>query len=168
MTGYLTVSNRQRLVPVDVSEYERNYERLRRAVFANLSNNTPAHLKKRTLSALEKRGMFSIAFVSNRQIKTLNRDWMGKNQPTDVLSFPLEMDPPPAGVPWEVGEIVISLERAQEQALDYGHSFEREMAFLFVHGMLHVLGFDHMEPDEEKEMFGRQKQILAAAGFKRK
>jgi probable rRNA maturation factor len=168
MTGHLTVSNRQKAVPVDVSAYERDYELLRQALFANLSRNTPPHLKKRVLSALEKRGLFSIAFVSNQRIKTLNRDWMGKNKPTDVLSFPLELDPPPAGVPWEVGEIVISLERAQEQASEYGHSFEREMAFLFVHGMLHVLGFDHMEPDEEKEMFGRQKQILAAAGFRRK
>jgi len=120
------------------------------------------------LEDMAERGQFSLVLVSDRQIRTLNKDWMGKDKPTDVLSFPLSIDPPPSvELPWEVGEIVISVEKAQEQAIDYGHSFEREMAFLFVHGMLHVLGFDHMEPKEEKEMFGRQKQILNAAGFKR-
>jgi probable rRNA maturation factor len=71
------------------------------------------------------------------------------------------------GVPFEMGELIISAEKAQEQAEEYGHSFEREMAFLFVHGCLHVLGFDHLTKAEEKEMFSRQKQILDSCGFKR-
>ena len=63
--------------------------------------------------------------------------------------------------------MIISLERAREQAEEYGHSLERELSFLFVHGVLHILGFDHMTKAEEKEMFGRQRRILAAAGIKR-
>src|SRR6185437_641798 len=164
MTGQLTVSNRQKRVPVDLSELEAAYEKLRLGVFANLAAAPPPHLKKRAITALAGRGSFSVALVSNKQIKALNKDWMGKDKPTDVLSFPLDLDPPPPGVPWDVGEIIVSVERAAEQAEELGHSFKREMAFLFVHGMLHVLGFDHMEPAEEKEMFRRQKQILDKAG----
>jgi probable rRNA maturation factor len=165
MTALLTVSNRQKKLRMDVSELELDYERLRGHVLENLSGKPPKHLKKSLITQISRRGTFSVALVSNRQIKVLNKDWMGKDSPTDVLSFPMELDPPPPGMPWEVGEILISVERAQEQAKQYGHSLDREMAFLFVHGMLHVLGFDHMEPGEEKEMFGRQKQILDEAGF---
>ena len=68
---------------------------------------------------------------------------------------------------WIVGEIIISAEKAVAQAEQYGHSARREMAFLFVHGCLHVLGFDHMTKEDEKEMFGRQTEILSLAGFKR-
>jgi probable rRNA maturation factor len=168
MSANLTVSNRQRSIAVDVAKVARMAERLRTDVFDHLTNHTPDHLDEEILDEMSERGLFSLVLVSDRQIRTLNKDWMGKDKPTDVLSFPLELDPPPSPeLPWEVGEIVISLQRAQQQARDYGHSFERELAFLFVHGMLHVLGFDHMTPDEEKDMFGRQKHILNAAGFKR-
>jgi probable rRNA maturation factor len=93
---------------------------------------------------------------------------MGKDAPTDVLSFPLELEEPPLpDLPWEVGEVIISAERAQEQAIEYQHTLERELCFLFVHGLLHVLGFDHMEPGDEKDMFSRQKEILHAAGIQR-
>jgi probable rRNA maturation factor len=168
MSANLTVSNRQRSIDADVAKVARMAERLRLGVFEHLLNDTPEHLDEDILDEMSDRGLFSLVLVSDRQIRTLNKDWMGKDKPTDVLSFPLSLDPPPSEeLPWEVGEIVISLQRAQQQARDYGHSFERELAFLFVHGMLHVLGFDHMEPDEEKDMFARQKHILNAADFKR-
>ena len=66
-----------------------------------------------------------------------------------------------------LGDIIISLERAREQAEEYGHSLKREIAFLTAHSMLHLLGYDHMEPEEEAEMFRRQKEILLQAGFPR-
>lgn len=168
MSAKLTVTNRQRRLSVDVRKIERMAERLAAGVFQNLLDDVPEHLDEDGLEEMAERGQFSLVLVSDRQITTLNKDWMGKNKPTDVLSFPLSLDPPPSeDLPWEVGEIVISVEKAQEQAREYGHTVDREMAFLFVHGMLHVLGFDHMQPAEEKDMFGRQKQILNATGFKR-
>jgi probable rRNA maturation factor len=112
--------------------------------------------------------------VSNAKIRELNRQWRGKDYATDVLSFPLAVDETgvferaqPGEETWELGELIISMEKAAEQAAEYGHSFEREFAFLFVHGFLHVLGFDHITKAQEKEMFGRQSQILTAAGFSR-
>lgn len=66
-----------------------------------------------------------------------------------------------------LGDIIISLERAREQAEEYGHSLKREIAFLTAHSMLHLLGYDHMEPEEEKEMFAKQKEILELAGIPR-
>jgi probable rRNA maturation factor len=168
MSANLTVSNRQRSVQVDLKKVEKMAERLRVAVFDQLIDDTPDHLDEEILDDMAERGVFSLVLVSDRQIRVLNNDWMGKDKPTDVLSFPLSLDPPPSPeVPWEVGEIVISLQRTEVQAREYGHSFDRELAFLFVHGMLHVLGFDHMEPADEKDMFGRQKYILNASGFKR-
>lgn len=119
------------------------------------------------LQEMEARAEISVTLVSNRSIRKLNREWMGKDFPTDVLSFPLSLESPEAGMPWEMGDLVISVEKASEQALVYGHSLERELAFLLVHGFLHVLGFDHQTEADEKEMFGRQREVLRAAGFPR-
>ena len=108
-----------------------------------------------------------MVLVSDKKIKELNKDWRGKDSATDVISFPLDLEPDFEDVPFEVGEIYISVDKAQEQANDYGHSLERELAFLMTHGVLHVLGFDHKEPDEEKDMFGRQRLILESCGYTR-
>lgn len=168
MSANLTVSNRQRSISVDVAKVARMAERLRKQVFANLVADRPQHLDEQILEEMANEGLFSLVLVSDTQIRKLNKEWMGKDRPTDVLSFPLSLEPADIpGVDWEVGEIMISLQRARAQAKEYGHSFERELAFLFVHGMLHVLGFDHMEPAEEKDMFSRQRHILNAAGYKR-
>jgi probable rRNA maturation factor len=113
--------------------------------------------------------------VSNQKIQSLNKKWRQRNSATDVLSFSLLVEDEDSLVfalmikdmPLDLGEIVISAPRARMQADQYGHSFDREMAFLFVHGFLHVLGFDHMTAREEKEMFGRQNEILLNAGFPR-
>jgi ssRNA-specific RNase YbeY (16S rRNA maturation enzyme) len=110
MSANLTVSNRQRSVQVDLKKVEKMAERLRVAVFDQLIADTPDHLDEEILDDMAERGVFSLVLVSDRQIRALNNDWMGKDKPTDVLSFPLSLDPPPSPeVPWEVGEIVISL-----------------------------------------------------------
>jgi probable rRNA maturation factor len=163
----LEIANRQRRVGIDRQAVEEAFARLASCVLANLRRKPALHLEKLDLKQLEERGLLSVVLTSNVQIQKLNKAWMGKDYPTDVLSFPMDLVPPPVGLPWEFGEIVISLEKTCEQAEEYGHSFERELAFLFVHGVLHVLGFDHMSPVEEKEMCSRQREILHKAGFKR-
>jgi rRNA maturation RNase YbeY len=168
MSDTLTVSNRQRRFPVDLPELKRMCNELKLGVFADLAKEPPAQLDVDSLEDMSERGIFSLVLVSNHQIQKLNKEWMDKDRPTDVLSFPLSLEAPPSvELPWEVGEIIISVEKADEQARSFGHGLQREMAFLFVHGMLHVLGFDHIEPADEKDMFGRQKRILDRAGFKR-
>ncbi|WP_033544108.1 rRNA maturation RNase YbeY [Planococcus sp. CAU13] len=115
----------------------------------------------------------SVSFVSNEMIREINREYRGKDQPTDVISFAMEE----AGAgevmiqgvdePRVLGDIIISLDRTREQAADYGHSFERELGFLAVHGFLHLLGYDHMEEEDEKEMFAKQEAILKSLGITR-
>ncbi len=113
----------------------------------------------------------SILLVDNEEIHQLNKLHRGIDRPTDVLSFPMfeydedgeiDMDECDFGENGEIllGDIVISLERAKEQAEEYGHSFEREVGFLTAHSLLHLLGYDHMEKDEETEMFELQEEIL--------
>ena len=106
----------------------------------------------------------SVTFMDNAAIQVINRDYRGKDAPTDVISFALEEEDP---MPRNLGDIMISTERATEQAEEYGHSFDRELGFLAVHGFLHINGYDHMTPEDEKEMFGLQKEILDAYGLKR-
>lgn len=113
----------------------------------------------------------SLTLVDDEQIHELNRDYRGVDRPTDVISFALEEGDEPAiiGGPAEMllGEIVISMETAMRQAAEYGHSLEREVAFLALHGMLHLLGYDHMTQEDEKRMFDKQTEILAALGVDR-
>lgn len=115
----------------------------------------------------------SISIVDNEEIHQINKQFRGIDRPTDVLSFPqltfeegerMERNEKDEVV---LGDIIISLEKAQEQAEEYGHSLKREIAFLTAHSMLHLLGYDHMEPEEEKEMFAKQKEILEMAGIPR-
>ncbi|MEK4028770.1 MULTISPECIES: rRNA maturation RNase YbeY [Bacillaceae] len=116
----------------------------------------------------------SITFTNNPRIQEINREYRGKDTPTDVISFALEemgeeeIEISGAeGLPRVLGDIVISVERAKEQAVEYGHSFERELGFLAVHGLLHLLGYDHMTEEEEKVMFQKQKEILNEYGLQR-
>ncbi len=100
----------------------------------------------------------SISFVDNEEIKTLNREYRGIDSETDVLSFPIEDDfivPVPL-----LGDIIISAEKALEQSKEYGHSLERELSYLTCHSMLHLLGYDHMEDLEKKEMRNKEKKIM--------
>lgn len=120
----------------------------------------------------------SVMLTDNEGIQALNALHRNIDRPTDVLSFPM-FDYDENGEIMEdyaefnemgdlcLGDIVISLERAKEQAEDYGHSFVREVTFLTVHSMLHLLGYDHMTPEDEEEMFGYQNDILEEMGISR-
>ena len=115
----------------------------------------------------------SVIFVTNDRIQEINREYRDKDKATDVISFAMEElgegEIPLSGVdmPRILGDIIISLAKAKEQAEDYGHSFIRELGFLSVHGFLHLLGYDHEIEEDEQKMFGRQKDILDEFGLKR-
>ena len=120
----------------------------------------------------------SVTFMDNQHIREINREYRGKDTATDVISFALEdegEDEMPilfdeeeeALFPRNLGDLMISVEKAAEQAEEYGHTYERELGFLAVHGFLHLNGYDHMTEEDEKEMFGLQKEILNAYGLER-
>ncbi len=102
----------------------------------------------------------SITLVDNAYIQELNRTYRGLDRPTDVLAFYLEDDMPAMEEEKMLGDVLVSVEKADEQAREYGHSLEREVAFLTVHGILHLLGYDHHLPQEEEKMKSRQKLFL--------
>jgi len=129
-------------------------------------------------------GEVSLSFVDDETIRELNRTYRGLDKPTDVLSFALsEMGEDEPDILYEVeedesaqgedlptdalGDIVISVPRAIAQAEEYGHSVEREIGFLFVHGFLHLLGYDHGTEEDEKVMFSKQEAVLQQAGLTR-
>ena len=110
----------------------------------------------------------SLSFVSDEEIQEINKNFRDMDKATDVLSFPqIDYDVDEVVMTNEKGEMVISVERARQQAEEYGHSLKREICFLTVHSMLHLLGYDHMTEEEEAEMFGKQKDILEKAGITR-
>ena len=119
----------------------------------------------------------SVTLCTNEEIAVLNKEYMGRDGATDVLSFPqLAFDEDKCifedsmtynGDNLLLGDIVISLERAAEQAAEYGHSERREVGFLTVHSMLHLLGYDHMEDADREEMQAKEKKILAAMNLPR-
>ncbi|HJF31331.1 MAG TPA: rRNA maturation RNase YbeY [Sporosarcina psychrophila] len=116
----------------------------------------------------------SVTFMTDTDIQEVNATYRGKNVPTDVISFALEeltegevAIVPEEGMPTVLGDILISVETAARQAEEYGHDFNREIGFLALHGFLHLLGYDHMTEEDEVEMFGRQKEILALFGLER-
>jgi len=108
----------------------------------------------------------SISFADNDEIRVLNRDYRDKNAATDVLSFPVNAEFI-IGPDRPLGDIVICMDVARQQANDYGHSLERELAFLVAHGMLHLLGFDHETPESEAQMCEAQDMILGQLGIHR-
>ena len=111
----------------------------------------------------------SLLLTDDAHIREFNRDYRGKDAPTDVLSFAMEEGDTfilPAGAPRMLGDIIISRERAAAQAEAYGHSQVREEVFLFIHGLLHLLGYDHERgPEDEKEMFSLQDKIISSLDF---
>jgi probable rRNA maturation factor len=115
----------------------------------------------------------SVTFVNEEEIQRLNREYRDKDQPTDVLSFALEemeegeLEIVGVDLPRALGDIIISVSHIHNQAESYGHSFERELAFLTVHGLLHLLGYDHLTEEEETLMFAKQRKILDEYGLKR-
>ncbi|MFJ7828839.1 rRNA maturation RNase YbeY [Peribacillus sp. NPDC046944] len=115
----------------------------------------------------------SVTFVDNKRIQEINKEYRNKDSATDVISFALEemgeeeVEIIGAEMPRMLGDIIISIERTKEQAEEYGHSFDRELGFLALHGFLHLLGYDHMTEEDEKVMFSRQKEILGEYGLSR-
>ncbi|MFB4161756.1 rRNA maturation RNase YbeY [Geomicrobium sp. JSM 1781026] len=111
----------------------------------------------------------SVLFVSKTKIQALNHEYRNKNEVTDVLSFALNDDEEDDGFQDEhlLGDIVICVERMKEQAKEYNHSIERELGFLAIHGLLHLIGYDHQSEADEKEMFALQEELLTAYGLER-
>ena len=124
---------------------------------------------KRTLEKEEAlNSIFSIIFIDNEQIRKINATYRGIDRETDVISFAFEDVKDDFSLTKRVlGDIYISIPKMQEQAKSYGHSEKRELAFLTVHGLLHLLGYDHQTPEEEEKMFGLQKEILDEEGISR-
>lgn len=115
----------------------------------------------------------SLSIVNDEEIKEINSNFRNIDKSTDVLSFPqIDYDLDETVMTNEkdeivLGDIIISIDTAKRQAEEFGHSLKRELCFLTVHSMLHLLGYDHMTDDEEKEMFAKQKEILEKAGIGR-
>lgn len=116
----------------------------------------------------------SVTFMSDEEIQAVNAEYRGIDKPTDVISFALEemIEGEVAiiaedGMPTVLGDIIISVDTANRQAEDYGHTVDREIGFLALHGFLHLLGYDHMNAEDEAKMFGRQKEILDSLGLER-
>ena len=110
----------------------------------------------------------SIVLTDNESIHEINKTYRGIDRETDVISFAFmdEETNPDNGVT-DLGEIYISLEKTHSQAIEYNHSFKRELCFLLTHGLLHLLGYDHMTKEDEKEMFGLQEEVLSSLGIER-
>ena len=112
--------------------------------------------------------LFNIIIVDNEYIHKLNKEYRGIDRPTDVISFALEDNADGINNGFRVlGDIYISIDKVYEQAKEYGHSNLREICFLMIHGFLHLLGYDHMEKEDEKIMFAKQEEILNGFGITR-
>ena len=121
-------------------------------------------LIRKVLKREDTEGYFNIIFVEKDEIQQINKEYRGIDKVTDVITFALKNDlVVNLGDELELGDVFICLDRAKEQAADYGHSIEREVGFLAVHGYLHLLGYDHMNEIDEKKMFEKQDEILNKA-----
>ena len=117
--------------------------------------------------SLEK-AIFNIIFVSNEEIHKINKEYRNTDRVTDVISFALEDNPDIVYKDFRLlGDIYIAIDIAYDQAIEYNHSREREVCFLATHGLLHLLGYDHMTEEDEKEMFSLQEELLDAFEIKR-
>ena len=148
------------------STFDENYVYLEKE-YSDLLEFTLKHL------SLACDPLISVAIVDDEMIQQVNKEYRGVDRPTDVISFAfLDNDANrdkllKSNVMVDLGEIYISLPRAEEQAKEYGHSLKRELSFLFVHGLLHLLGYDHMKEEDEKIMFSLQEEILNLKGITR-
>lgn len=141
----LWIDNRQSIHPVD----EALMEEVERAVKMALQ------LERNSLDY-----EVSVSFVTNEEIHELNRDYRGVDRPTDVLSFQMDEEEVYGEMDVVLGDIVISMEKALEQAEDFGHSLTREIVYLTVHSMFHLMGYDHMNEEEKAEMRSKEKAVL--------
>ena len=145
---------------LDFNSFNESYNSYQE-IYESLLNKTLKHL------SLDFDPYISVTVVDNDYIHEINRNYRHKDAPTDVISFAFMDDNPDrdalfhSGKMVVLGEIYISYQKAEDQAKEYGHSIEREMKFLFVHGLLHLLGYDHMIKEDEEIMFRLQDEILA-------
>ncbi len=112
---------------------------------------------------LTKEMTISVTFLQSDAIHVINRQYRGIDRPTDVISFAVNDEDEGFDLPLEeidLGDIFINIDYAKKQAEEYGHSYKRELGFLFTHGLLHCLGYDHMVEEDEKVMFALQDEIL--------
>ena len=118
---------------------------------------------------IPEKAQVDLLFVDNDQIHEMNLEYRNKDTATDVLSFPMYEADEEIDDEEEIlfGDIVISLERAEEQRQEYGHSLEREVMYLLVHGLLHLAGYDHMEEEDKRQMRKREEELLAVIGASR-
>lgn len=141
----------------------------------NFTNQTNKSVKeyqdliKSIFKTIKSKEFFNVIFVEKEEIQEINKSYRGIDRVTDVITFALFDNAEEAliGDTNELGDVFICLDRAFEQASEYGHSVEREVGFLSVHGYLHLKGYDHQSPEEEKVMFALQEEILENAGLKR-
>lgn len=130
-----------------------------------------SEIVKKTLN-LKSTYFLEVDLVNNKRIHEINREYRHIDRPTDVISFAF-LDKVEGETRIKnpeivfLGQIIISIDKAKEQAHDYAHSLDREVAFLFVHGLLHLLGYDHMKEEDEKIMFGLQNKILEESPWKK-
>lgn len=140
----------------NVYGYDKDYSYLDRVIKRTL-------IKEKALASI-----FSIIFVSEEEIQTINKTYRQIDKVTDVISFAFEDNKDDFMLENRVlGDIYICIPRMISQAKEYGHSETRELSFLVVHGLLHLLGYDHMNKEDEEKMFGLQKEILDEEGITR-
>lgn len=139
--------------------------------YVNLINQVLTYAAKE--EGITQESELSINFVDNHEIQILNRNYRQIDRPTDVISFALEemgegeVKVIDKDIPVMLGDIVISIDKAKEQAIEYNHGLERELGFLALHGFLHLLGYDHMKEADEQKMFARQEELLNGFGLSR-
>ncbi|KGK88769.1 rRNA maturation factor [Desulfosporosinus sp. HMP52] len=154
---------------IDISWEEESVLLAERDTLANLLNQ--AINEALQLSDGPEEAEVSLLLVDNQRIHALNLEYRGVDRPTDVLSFALqeevEDEPSIEEEDQMLGDIVISVERARAQAQEYGHSFEREIVYLAVHGLLHLLGYDHEEENDKQEMRSKEEEIMAELKLER-
>jgi probable rRNA maturation factor len=154
---------------VDISWEEESILAEQRQVLAQLLSQAVEEGIR--LSGGSQEAEVSLLLVDDQRIHDLNREYRGIDRPTDVLSFALqeetEEEPETEFVDEMLGDIVISVPRAREQAEEYGHSFEREIVYLAVHGTLHLMGYDHESDSEKQTMRGKEEEVMASLGLKR-
>lgn len=143
----------------EVDNFENNYEQDFIAIIEQALKT----------SGIEDDVEVSCVLVDDERIHEINREYRHIDRSTDVISFAMEDNDQfyVEGMPRTLGDIFISVDHAKKQAEEYGHSLRREMCFLFTHGILHLLGYDHMTDEQEKEMFGLQDEILGALSIER-
>lgn len=143
----------------EVENFENNYEQDFTAIIEQALNTL----------GIEDDVEVSCVLVDDERIHEINREYRHIDRSTDVISFAMEDNDQfyVEGMPRTLGDIFISVDHAKKQAEEYGHSLRREMCFLFTHGILHLLGYDHMTDEQEKEMFGLQDKILGALSIER-